>query len=89
MGTSLPNWVCAEADWDAQGSSAMRRFAVTLGLIYQIGGLIICSVLGSFFLGMWLDRRLGSAPCLMLVFMLVGLVAAVVGAYRLATKASE
>jgi len=89
MGTSLPNWVCAEADWDAQGSSAMRRFAVTLGLIYQIGGLIICSVLGSFFLGMWLDRRLGSAPCLIVISVIIGFAVAMIGAYRIATKLSE
>ena len=67
----------------------MRRFAVTMGLVFQVGGLIACSVLGSLFLGLWLDRRLGSAPCLMLLFMLVGLVLAVVGAYRLATKVAE
>jgi F0F1-type ATP synthase assembly protein I len=67
----------------------MRRFAVTLGLVFQIGGLIACSVLGSFFLGMWLDRRLGSAPCLMVVLVMVGFALAVFGAYRLATRLSE
>ena len=67
----------------------MRRFAVAMGLVFQIGGLITCSVLGSFFVGMWLDRRLGSAPCLMIVLALTGFGLAVVGAYRLATKLSE
>lgn len=67
----------------------MRRFAVAMGLMFQVGGLIICSVLGSLFLGMWLDRRLGSAPCLMIVLVMIGFALAVVGAYRLATKLSE
>ncbi len=67
----------------------MRRLAVTLGLMFQISGLIACSVLGSLFLGMWLDRRLGSAPCLMLVLMVVGFVLAMIGAYRLARRHGE
>jgi F0F1-type ATP synthase assembly protein I len=60
-----------------------------MGLVFQIGGLITCSVLGSFFLGMWLDRRLGSAPCLMVVLVMIGFVLAVIGAYRLTTRLSE
>jgi F0F1-type ATP synthase assembly protein I len=60
-----------------------------MGLVFQIGGLITCSVLGSFFLGMWLDRRLGSAPCLMVVLVMIGFALAVIGAYRLTTRLSE
>ena len=67
----------------------MRRFAVAMGLVFQISGLIICSVLGSFFVGLWLDRRLGSAPCLMIILVMIGFALAMVGAYRLATKLSE
>jgi len=60
-----------------------------MGLVFQISGLIICSVLGSFFVGLWLDRRLGSAPCLMIILVMIGFALAMVGAYRLATKLSE
>lgn len=67
----------------------MRRFVVAMGLVLQIGGLITCSVLGSFFLGMWLDRRLGSTPCLTLLLVMIGFALAMVGAYRLATKLGE
>jgi F0F1-type ATP synthase assembly protein I len=67
----------------------MRRFAVTMGLVFQIGGLILCSVLGSFFFGLWLDRHLGSTPCLAVVFVMIGFALAVVGAYRIATKLSK
>jgi F0F1-type ATP synthase assembly protein I len=60
-----------------------------MGLVFQISGLITCSVLGSFFVGLWLDRRLGSAPCLMVILVLIGFALAMVGAYRMATKLSE
>ena len=74
---------------DARRSIAMRRFAVAMGLVFQIGGLIICTVLGSFSLGLWLDRRFGSAPCLMVALVIAGFAIAVVGAYRIATRLSE
>lgn len=67
----------------------MRRFVVNASLAFQIGGLIVCSVLGSLFVGIWLDRRLGSAPCVMIALMVIGLVIAVIGAYRLARRLSE
>jgi F0F1-type ATP synthase assembly protein I len=67
----------------------MRRFVVTMGLVFQVVGLITCSVLGSFFVGMWLDRRLESAPCLMVISVIVGFTLAVFGAYRIATRLSE
>ena len=67
----------------------MRRYAVTVGLVFQISSLIICSVLGPFFLGMWLDRRFGTAPCLIVVFVIIGFAVAMIGAYRIATRLSE
>jgi F0F1-type ATP synthase assembly protein I len=67
----------------------MRRYVVTMGLVFQVSGLIICSVLGPFFLGMWLDRRLGTAPCLIVVFVMVGFAVAMIGAYRIVTRLSE
>lgn len=67
----------------------IRRLAVNVALAFQITGLIICSVLGSLFLGIWVDRRLGSAPCITIVMMVVGFVVALVGAYHLARSLSE
>ena len=67
----------------------MRRFAITMGLAFQVGGLIACSVLGSFFVGLWLDRRLGTTPCLIFLFVMIGFVLAVFGAYRTANQMSE
>ena len=67
----------------------MRRFAITMGLAFQVGGLIACSVLGSFFVGLWLDRCLGTTPCLIIVFVMIGFALAVFSAYRTAGQMSE
>jgi len=67
----------------------MRRLAVVMGLALQLSALITCSVLGSLLLGLWLDRQLRSAPCLMMLFMVVGLVLAVTGVHRLTKKVSH
>lgn len=67
----------------------MRRFAITMGLAFQVGGLIACSVLGSFFVGLWLDRRLGTTPCLIILFVMIGFALAVFSAYRTANQMSE
>ena len=67
----------------------MRRFAIAVGLAVHMGGFIACLVLGSFFLGLWLDRRFGSAPCFIILFVLIGFAVAVIGTYRLATRLSK
>ena len=64
----------------------MRRFVVAMGLGLHLGVFISCLVLGSFFLGLWLDRRLGTAPCLIIVFVMLGFVFAVISTYRMATR---
>jgi F0F1-type ATP synthase assembly protein I len=64
----------------------MRRVVFSVSLMFQLSGMIACSILGSLFLGLWLDRRLGTTPCMLLVLMVIGLVVAVVGTYRLATS---
>lgn len=67
----------------------MRRFVVAVGLGLHLGVFIACLVIGSFFLGLWLDRRLGSAPCFIIVFVMIGFALAVISAYRLATRPRE
>ena len=42
-------------------------------LAMQISGTLVCSVFGSLFVGLWLDRKLGTTPWLMLVLMVLGL----------------
>jgi F0F1-type ATP synthase assembly protein I len=67
----------------------MRRLAVSLGLVLQVSSIVLCSVLGSLLLGLWLDLQLRTAPWLMLVLMVIGLGLAVFGTYRLAKRMSE
>jgi F0F1-type ATP synthase assembly protein I len=55
---------------------------LSVGLVFQLGGMIACLVLGFLFLGLWLDRHLGTTPWMMLVLMVVGLLVAVVSTYR-------
>lgn len=67
----------------------MRRFVLAVGLAIHLGIFIACLVLGSFFLGLWLDRRFGSAPCFIIAFVVAGSSLAMFSAYRLATRLSE
>jgi F0F1-type ATP synthase assembly protein I len=67
----------------------MRRLAISLALVLQVSSVVLCSVLGSLALGVWLDHRLGSAPWLTLILMVIGLGLAVFGTYRLAKRMSE
>ena len=67
----------------------MRRLAVSLGLALQVSSVVLCSVLGSVLLGMWIDLQLKSAPCLTLVLMVIGLSLAVFGTYRLVKRTND
>jgi F0F1-type ATP synthase assembly protein I len=67
----------------------MRRLAVSLGLALQVSSIVLCSVLGSVLLGMWIDLHLKSAPCLTLALMVIGLGLAVFGTYRLVKRAND
>ena len=51
-------------------------------LAMQISSILLCSVFGTLLGGIWLDRKLGTTPWLMLVLMIVGIVFAVAIIYR-------
>jgi F0F1-type ATP synthase assembly protein I len=67
----------------------LRQVTANAALGFQIAGLIACSVFGSLFLGIWLDRRFGIAPCAMIVMMVLGVVVAVVGTYNMVKRMNE
>jgi F0F1-type ATP synthase assembly protein I len=67
----------------------MRRLAVSLALVLQVSSIVLCSVLGSLALGLWLDRTFGTRPWFTLVLMVIGLGLAVFGTYRLAKRMGE
>ena len=51
------------------------------GLI-GIGFSLAITIVGSAYLGRWLDGKFGTEPALTLVFLVLGLLAGFVGAYR-------
>jgi ATP synthase protein I len=51
------------------------------GLI-GIGFSLAITIVGMAYLGRWLDGKFGSEPALTLVFLVIGLLAGFVGAYR-------
>ena len=55
-------------------------------LILQISSILLCSVFGTLFGGIWLDRTLGTKPCLMLVLMVLGVVFAMYAIYRMVNE---
>ena len=57
-----------------------------LGPLLQMGWVVALSTLIPLGAGIWLDRRLGTAPLFILIGALVGIIAGTVGAVRIATR---
>jgi ATP synthase protein I len=66
-------------DGEKGGRSAQYRALTFAGLALSLGWLLIASVVGSFFVGYWLDKKLGTSPWLMLGITALGSTA---GFYR-------
>jgi len=58
-------------------------FSRSLGIATQVGVMVVTSILGCLFLGLWVDSRLHSRPWATLIFIAVGILVATVGTYRL------
>jgi ATP synthase protein I len=54
----------------------------SLGLGTQIAVVVVVAVLGGLFLGLWIDRKLGSSPWATLLLLGLGTLVAVIGCYR-------
>jgi ATP synthase protein I len=65
-----------------QGVDLQAIIFHSLGLATQISGVVIVAVLGSMFLGLWIDRQLGSSPWAVLLLLGLGTLVAVAGCYR-------
>ncbi len=52
------------------------------GLALQISGILLCSVFGALFGGIWLDRKFSTTPCLMLMLMVLGMAFAMYAIYH-------
>ncbi len=55
-----------------------KTFAVTLG----IGWVVVLPIVSGALLGHFLDNRLGTAPVLLILFLLMGIVGGSYGAYK-------
>jgi len=58
-------------------------------LALQISGALLCSVFGSLFGGIWLDRKLGTTPWLTLVLMVLGIAFAMYTIYRIVNESQN
>jgi F0F1-type ATP synthase assembly protein I len=58
-------------------------------LAIQISSILLCSVFGSLFGGIWLDRQLGTTPWLMLILMVIGIVFATYTIYRTVKESQQ
>ncbi len=61
----------------------------SLGPLLQMGWLVAFATLLPLGAGVWLDRRLGTAPLFILVGAIVGIVASTVGVLRIASRTIE
>jgi F0F1-type ATP synthase assembly protein I len=66
-----------------------RRTFAGYSLAMQISGTLLCSVFCSLGSGIWLDRKLGTTPWLMLVLMVVGLGFGMYTIYNIVTEANK
>jgi F0F1-type ATP synthase assembly protein I len=60
-----------------------------IGPFLQMGWLVAFSTLVPLGIGVWLDRQLGTAPLFILISALVGILAATIGAVRVAIRTIE
>jgi len=65
-----------------QGNELQAVILPSLGLGIQIAGVVVVAVLGSLFLGLWIDRRLGSTPWATLLLLGLGTLVAMISCYR-------
>ncbi|MFQ5887011.1 MAG: AtpZ/AtpI family protein [Anaerolineae bacterium] len=61
----------------------MRKPISTLAFVAQLGCLVSFSVLGCLGLGLWIDRRLGTSPWALLLFMVLGMFLGILIVYGL------
>lgn len=52
-----------------------KKAAIQLAYASSIGISMVIAIFGCLFLGVWLDRKLGTDPYLTLIFLLMGIVA--------------
>ena len=64
----------------------IRKSAIQMAYASSVGIAMALAIFGCFFLGTWLDRKLGTEPYLTLLFLLIGIVAGFRNVYLLIKK---
>jgi F0F1-type ATP synthase assembly protein I len=67
----------------------MKDVFRSLGIATQVGLMVVASILISLLLGLWLDDKLGTAPCATLILTIVGVLVGCMSTYRLASSLVE
>ena len=66
-----------------------RKFIRSAGLASSVGLVLVISTVIGYAFGNWLDKKLGTAPWLMLVFALIGIVAGFFEMFRIIDQISN
>lgn len=66
-----------------------RKWIRNAGQASSIGFVLVISTIIGYAIGTWLDKKLGTAPWLMFVFSLLGIVAGFVEVFRIANQISR
>ncbi|MCM2675963.1 AtpZ/AtpI family protein [Alkalicoccobacillus plakortidis] len=54
----------------------------TAGLVSMISSCLVGGLVGGVFIGLWLDRQLGTMPWFLIIFLFVGLLTGCYGMYK-------
>lgn len=60
-----------------------KQFFYYIGLVTQLGLVIIVSILAGVFAGAFLDSKFNTKPCFTIVLLIFGVIGGFMGAYRL------
>ena len=70
-------------EWGERRPLEQRDVFHSLALATQVAVMVLVLALGCLFLGLWIDSKLHSSPWATVILIAVGILLAIVGAYRL------
>lgn len=76
----------AEEDADARAEAAARGRGQAMGVAFRIATELVAGVFVGGFIGYFLDQWLGTAPILLIVFLLLGIAAGLLNSVRAAQR---
>ncbi len=76
----------AEEDADARAAAAAKGRGQAMGVAFRIATELVAGVFVGGFIGYFLDQWLGTAPILLIVFLLLGIAAGLLNSVRAAQR---